>query len=96
MNVIVREPNPYRAKELDDSVMSNFDHTIDENIARELQKTEAFARYPGWDFNGQVWWDRKGKQWCCGVRVYKEHIDTVYAPDLEELMTAVSDKYGWE
>ncbi len=96
MNVTVLKPNPYESNQLAKSVMSNFDHAIDEDVAQELQKTKAYAHYPGWDFSGQVWWDRKGKQWCCGVWVYKRHVETMYAVDLRELMTEVSDKYGWD
>lgn len=87
---------PYE-NELDgDSVMSNFDRTIDEKIAARLKVEEAFSRYPGWNFNGRVWWDRAGEKWKCEPWTYGIPNEVVEADDLDGIMTQVSEEYGFE
>jgi len=77
-------------------VMSNFDHTIDHDIAKELKRKKAYAAYSGWNFCGYVWWDRKKKKWACEIWVYNVPQEVIYEDSLDYVMETVSDKYGYE
>lgn len=85
---------PYN-NELND-VMSNFDHQIEENIAEKLKTTAAFARYPGWDFNGRVWWARDVGRWRCEVWCYCAPVAVVEASELSEIMAEVCERWGYD
>lgn len=78
-----------------DSVMSNFDHTIDVAVAARLQEEPAFAQYSGWNFCGYVWWDKGAQTFNCEVWHYNAPVEVV-SGSLEEIMDDVSDKYGWD
>jgi len=82
--------------EIDDSVISNFDHEIVQSIAERLKVEEAFSRYPGWNFNGRVWWDRTTGTWKCEVWCYGVPREVVDAPDLQTIHREVCDRYGYE
>lgn len=78
---------------LPDVVMTNCDHTIDEDVARELKsKPDHYAQYSGWNFCGNVWW--AGERWACLVWVYHVQRKIVTADTLEEIMRLVSDEFG--
>ena len=80
-----------------DEVMSNFDHQIEIEIADRLQKEAGtWARYPGWNFNGRVWWNREEAVWQCEVWQYHVPLEIISASSPKDLMNEVSDKYGWE
>lgn len=78
------------------TVMTNFDHTIDQEIADQLFTNGGFAGYAGWNFRGKVWWAADLDRWACEVWQYHVHIDTICEPTLSELMDTVSTKYGGE
>lgn len=78
------------------TVMSNFDHTIDTDVANRLREREEYAPYAGYHFCGYVWWDRPRARWACEVWHYQVHMDTVTADTLEAIMREVSDKWGWD
>jgi hypothetical protein len=79
--------------ELSTEVASNFDHTYDKEVAERLQEGGFYAGYPAWDWYGSVWFE--DGQFHCRVKRYREHIGTVSADSMEELMKETSDKYGW-
>lgn len=79
-----------------EGVMSNFDHAIDDDVAKGLKKDKLIAPYPGRNFFGMVWWDRKRRGWSCTVECYKQHMETIHAKTLQEIMDEVSGKYGGE
>ena len=78
------------------TVMSNFDHEIDEEIGQQVKEGTYYASYAAWNFKGEVWFDGESGQFACEVWRHHVHIDTILAEDLEALMSAVSDKYGSE
>lgn len=86
---------PY-TRELDDAVMTNFDHSIDRAVEARLRVEEAYGRYPGWNFVGRVWWERAAEKWKCEVWTYGLPRKVIDADDLDVLMHAVSDAYGSE
>lgn len=84
---------PKSYAEYSEDVMSNFDGEIDEQVAKLLKKRNIFSRYPAWNFNGKVWFDKKSKEYCCETWRYHVHIETVCG-SLEHIMETLSDKYG--
>lgn len=75
-----------------ETLMSNYDHTIEQDVAEEIKDKELYARYAGWNFCGYVWWE--GEMWNCEVWHYGSWQKTVNAETLEEIMSEVSDEYG--
>ena len=75
-----------------DAVMTNFDHAIDEDVAKEIKGKPLYAQYAGWNFCGEVWWT--GEKWACEIHQWRSHVDTVEANTLQEIMDEVSDRYG--
>jgi len=84
---------PYKER-LEKGVMSNFDHAIDEVVARELDEREVWAAYSAWNFQGHVWKDRGTGEWCCEIWQYHHPIDVIRAESLEQIMTRACETYG--
>lgn len=85
-----RIPESY--SEYSEAVMSNYDHTIDNEVAEHIKGKELSAEYAGWNFCGYVWWE--GDMWNCEVWHYGSWQKTFNAETLEEIMSNVSDEYG--
>lgn len=75
-------------------LMSNFDGKINQKTTKVIRNKDLFSHYAGWNFNGKVWWD--DNNWNCAVWVYGNHRETVTRQTLGEIMTEVSDEYGYE
>ncbi len=75
-------------------VMSNFDHEIDEDIAKKLYNGKTFATYPAWNFHGTVWYEKKSKKFNCAIMQYHELVNTLKKDSLQEVMETASDLYG--
>jgi len=88
------EGRPREFEGIGESVMSNFDHTIDTEVAEKLKEGKYYSDYPGWNFYGEVWYD-SGK-WKCEIRRYHVHVETIMADTLEEIMEQNSEKYGYD
>jgi hypothetical protein len=87
--ILIECPKNYKRIE---TVMTNFDHTIDRKIEKKLKKQKSFSGYAGYNFYGYVWWDKN--KWSCEVWRYNSHVETVSADSLEEIMQQVSNEYG--
>ncbi len=74
--------------------MSNFDHVIDEGLEEQLRAGEHCAQHSAWDFCGYVWFE--DGQFYEEVWRFHQHVATLSADDLRELMEAVNDEYGPE
>ena len=72
-------------------VMTNLDHSYDQEKLRRLVQGNCFGTYPGWNFHGLVWWD---DLFHCEVWVHREPQEVISAATPEELMRKVSEKYG--
>lgn len=88
------ETIPKNYEEHSENLMTNFDHSIDNEVAQELKKDELWAQYTGWNFWAGVWWNRQRKEWSCMVKHYWVHVDTFHAATLENIMNIVSEIYG--
>ncbi len=81
---------------LDNLEMSNFDHSIDEDLEEKLKANNLYADYTGWNFHGTIYWDKQKKKFVCEVRQYHSWIDTIKADTLQGIMDEVCAKYGDE
>jgi hypothetical protein len=84
---------PPELEEWPETLMTNFDHTIDRVVEAQLRKREHFAQYSGWEFCGYVWLE-EGDRWACEVWRYNTPREVVRAETLEAIMDEVSNKYG--
>jgi len=84
---------PASYEEWPNAVMTNFDHTIDNEVAGILMEKPFYAQYSGWNFCGYVWWD--DGMWACEVMQYNATMEVVRAETLDEVMEIVSDRYGY-
>jgi hypothetical protein len=75
-------------------VMTNADLSIDERVAIRLKAGGSWARHSGWNFNGEVWW--ADGRWHERVLVHRTARGYFSADSLQELMSLVNNKYGWE
>jgi len=87
---------PINYKYIEEAMMSNFDHIIDENVAAQLRDQPCYSQYSGWDFCGYVWCVHSEQKYKCEVWTWKEPREIIEADSLEEIMDIVSDKYGGE
>lgn len=76
------------------TIMSNFDHIIDHEVAARIEFSGETADYPGWNFHGTVYF--KAGCWFCRVMVYGALAGVVKAETIEELKEAVCSEYGSE
>jgi hypothetical protein len=75
-------------------VMTNYDGTIDEDVASQLQGCGRYAYYPAMNFHGTVWWDIPGWQWACEIRQCGVHVTTLVGATLEDIMRQACDQWG--
>jgi len=79
---------------LDDSLMSNFDHEVDEDVAAKLQSGQFLAEYPGWNFHATCWFadgqfHARVMQYCAVRGIYSSGTP-------KELMDAISSEFGYD
>lgn len=75
-------------------VMTNFDHSINEDKMAELKTGKYIAIYTAWNFFGYVWWDTDKQLWCCEIWHSHSPIDFIVAKALLDIMVTASQKYG--
>ena len=75
------------------TVMTNFTHTIDHEVAKALVAPDAYATYPGWNFFATVWGE--GELFHAEVQQWGRHVAT-HSGTLEALMNSISAEYGWD
>ncbi len=87
-----------KARDYEDigTVMSNFDHKINEGTEKKLKSGNFRGSYPAMGFYGTVWFDKKSKEFKCGIMQYHVRKEILSAPSLEEIMDIASEKYGNE
>lgn len=79
--------------ELKDSI-SNYDFEIPHGLDGQLIAGGCHCRYYAWEFSAHVWFE--DEQFYAHINRNREHVDTLHAASLRELMTACCDKYGYE
>lgn len=73
---------------------SNFDYLWDDGGRDAVNSGEFFARHAAWNFNGCIWKDLDGYHE--EVWVYHQHVATVDAETLDDLIEKVNSEYGYE
>lgn len=76
--------------------MTNADHTIDDGFEEALKAGEVYGHHYGWNFCGEVWWDKTLRVFVERVRQYGTVVDVISDSTLEGLMMVVNNKYGSE
>lgn len=76
------------------AVMTNEDHSVDQDVAEKLRAGGLFAQHSAWNCVGWVWWN--DGRWHELVQVHGQARGSYSADTLEELMKTVNDEYGWE
>ncbi|MCI0457789.1 MAG: hypothetical protein L0Z62_12545 [Gemmataceae bacterium] len=87
---------PASYRDTGQTVMSNFDHSIDRRLEARLRAERVVMLYAGRDFCGDVWWEPERRQYVCLVLVCGTASATVIRPTLEEIMEYVCREYGPE
>ncbi len=81
---------------LADEFCSNFHGEINQQVAAAMKTEPLCADYPAWDWHGTVWFDQESQTYCCQVKRYGSHVDTVEAATPEQLREELCNKYGWK
>ena len=79
--------------ELEDSVMSNFDHEIDYDVADKLNDAN-YADYPAWNFHAKI--IKKDSKYVARVSQYKEVVAYITKDTLQEIIDECSERWGCE
>lgn len=87
---LLKKPDDFKV--YPDTLISNFNHSIDKEVEQISKGQKLYAQYTAWDFQGYIWF-HSGK-WNCEVWKYNSHVDTVTALTLEDIMEEISNKYG--
>lgn len=74
------------------TIMSNFDHGIEEGAEERLKTEPVFGEYTAWNFWAAVWFE--DGVFKCMVKQYRSHVSTFSAETLREIMEEASDRYG--
>ena len=72
-------------------IMSNFDHTINEDAEEKLKAGKVFGEYTAWNFFAFVWWDGKFKAM---IKQYIAHVNTLESNTLQGIMDEACKYYG--
>ena len=84
-------PMPLTRSRYVGEVMTNFDNTIDHEVAKALVAPDAYAVYLGQNFSSVVW--AEGELFHAEVQQRGQYVVT-HSGTLEELMNSISSKYG--
>ncbi len=82
--------------ELEGTVMSNFGHKIDYEVAELLKDGKHYSQYAGWNFCGWVYYDVLEKLFICEVWVYHTLREILKYRTLELIMKNVCENYGYD
>jgi hypothetical protein len=76
------------------TVYSNFGHELDDGVAKRLETEKVSAAHCAWDFWALIWKDQTTGKWHEMVKQYREHVDTLTADTLKDVIEATNEKYG--
>lgn len=79
---------------MNNSVMSNFNHAIDESIAKILKIQKCIAQFSAWNFCGYVWFEKN--KWHCEVWIYHNPQKIISDKTLKGLMDKVCEEFGYD
>lgn len=85
-----KEPLPQTKGEI-----TNFDNSFDKEVIEELSTADKMANYYGWNFHGYVYLAQEGL-YVADIHCYKSHAGFIEAHSIPEIITKVSEEYGWD
>lgn len=88
--VNIRVPDSF--EKYNETIMSNLDHDIDQEVADHIKNKPLHSQYSGWNFCGTVWY--QNEKWHCEVWTYNCYNETVSCDTLQEIMDNVCATYG--
>ncbi len=92
MSELIKPPSHYEY--FSNDLMTNFDHTIDQEVMEAIKGKPFYAGYTSWNFFGSVWY--QDDKWYCQINQYGRHIETLIEDTLEEIMEKACERYGSE
>ena len=82
--------------EIDEVIMSNFDHCINYEAANKIMDGKHYSQYSGWNFCGYVYYDVEAEKFICEIWVYNSLVEIIKCKTLELIMENVCNNYGDE
>jgi len=73
------------------TIMSNFDHVIEDGAEEKLKASAVYGEYTAWNFWAAVWWDGEFKAM---IKQYRNHTNTLVSDTLQDIMDEASEYYG--
>jgi len=92
--IIENKRKPADWEEYPESIISNFDHIIHEEIAEVLKNNNFWSHYPGWGFSGQVWY--QDEMWNCEIWQYHNYVHTICSSTIGDMKRLVCEFHGDE
>lgn len=77
------------------TVMSNFEHTVEEGAEEGLRTTGMWAGHTAWEFYGHVWYEESDRLFHEVACRYHVPVGHYAAETLRDLMQVVNDAHGW-
>lgn len=74
------------------TIMSNFDHEIENAAEEKLKAGGVFGEYTAWNFWAAVWWD--GNKFKAMIKQYRSHVNTLENDSLQGIMNEACEYYG--
>lgn len=81
-----------------DTIYSNFDHMLDENIAKKITEKKLYASHyashAAWNFCGYIYFDKESKLFIEEIMQYHSLVEIMKNEDINELISEANEKYG--
>jgi hypothetical protein len=77
-----------------DVLMTNYDHSVNHEVADKLRSGQYRAEFTGWNFHAACWYH--ADRFWAEVSVFGQHRATFDAETPEQLMAAVNERFGWQ
>jgi hypothetical protein len=95
MKVDIRLPQHFiEHLSLGDSIISNFDNSINQEIENAIKGKPLFSRYDALHFNAKIWWNDDLGYWCGEVWAYRKFVKSYLAETLGKLANEINSEYG--
>jgi len=78
--------------EASDEVYSNFDHSLNAEVVKELETGDKFAQHSAWNFCGYVYKDQSG--WHEEVWRHGSTVETLSGDSVENVIQQANSEYG--
>ena len=77
-----------------ETVMSNFDHEIDQGVVNVLLKGKHYSQYSAQDFCGYIYYVPEEKVWRCEIWQHNSYNHLLEAESLRMIMDQACERFG--